>query len=137
MTEKDLDEFEKEFGFKLLPTSFKKPLSEITKEEYRERIEYLYNAIINDDSNIDETIKDRIDELIKTYQMYIEWNKRNIEKDKENLIFKLNNGIYENIQLDAKDINVRKDDNDLYRAFIESLKYAKTGERTVEEIKNA
>lgn len=50
MTEKDLDEFEKEFGFKLLPTSFKKPLSEITKEEYRERIEYLWNAIINDDS---------------------------------------------------------------------------------------
>lgn len=46
MTEKDLDEFEKEFGFKLLPTGFKKPLSEITKEEYRERIEYLYNAII-------------------------------------------------------------------------------------------
>lgn len=43
--------YEKEFGFKLLPTSFKKPLSEITKEEYRERIEYLYNAIINDDSN--------------------------------------------------------------------------------------
>lgn len=51
MTEKDLEEFEKEFGFKLLPTSFKKPLSEITKEEYREHIEYLYNAIINDDSN--------------------------------------------------------------------------------------
>lgn len=51
MTEKDLEEFEKEFGFKLLPTSFKKPLSEITKEEYKERIEYLYNAIINDDSN--------------------------------------------------------------------------------------
>lgn len=51
MTEKDLEEFEKEFGFKLLPTGFKKPLSEITKEEYREHIEYLYNAIINDDSN--------------------------------------------------------------------------------------
>ena len=34
MTEKDLEEFEKEFVFKLLPTSFKKPLSEITKEEY-------------------------------------------------------------------------------------------------------
>lgn len=53
MTEKDLDEFEKEFGFKLLPTGFKKPLSEITKEEYRERVEYLYNAIMNDDSNDD------------------------------------------------------------------------------------
>lgn len=51
MTEKDLDEFEKEFGFKLLPTGFKKPLSEITKEEYRERIEWLYNAIMNDDSD--------------------------------------------------------------------------------------
>lgn len=51
MTEKDLDEFEKEFGFKLLPTGFKKSLSEITKEEYRERIEFLYNAIINDNSN--------------------------------------------------------------------------------------
>ena len=35
MTEKDLDEFEKEFGVKLLPTSFKEALSEITKEEYR------------------------------------------------------------------------------------------------------
>ena len=54
MTEKDLDEFEKKYGFKLLPTGFKKPLSEITKEEYRERIEYLYNAIINDDSNEEE-----------------------------------------------------------------------------------
>lgn len=54
MTEKDLDEFEKEFGFKLLPTGFKKPLSEITKEEYRERIEQLWKAIINDNSNEDE-----------------------------------------------------------------------------------
>ena len=51
MTEKDLDEFEKEFGFRLLPKAFKKPLSEITKEEYRESIEYFYNAIFNDDSN--------------------------------------------------------------------------------------
>lgn len=38
MTEKDLEEFEKEFGFKLLPTSFKKPLSEITKEEYEKPV---------------------------------------------------------------------------------------------------
>lgn len=56
MTEKDLDEFEKEFGFKLLPTGFKKSLSEITKEEYRERIEYLYNAIMNDDSNEEDEV---------------------------------------------------------------------------------
>lgn len=52
MTEKDLEEFEKKFGFKLLPTGFKKPLSEITKEEYRECIEHVRNAIINEDSNI-------------------------------------------------------------------------------------
>lgn len=132
MTEKDLDEFEKEFGFKLLPTSFKKPLSEITKDEYRERIEYLYNAIINDDSNDDDLmIKKRIDEVIKTYQMYINWNNNTIEKDKENLVCKLNNGFYENIQLNAKDINVLKDENDLFRAFIAWLEYAKTGERKV------
>lgn len=130
MTEKDLDEFEKEFGFKLLPTGFKKPLSEITKEEYRERIEYLYNAIINDDSNDDDLmIKKRIDEVIKTYQMYINWNNNTIEKDKENLVCKLNNGFYENIQLNTKDINVLKDENDLFRAFIAWLEYAKTGER--------
>ena len=129
MTEKDLEEFEKEFGFKLLPTGFKKPLSEITKEEYRERIEYLYNAIINDDSNDDDLmIKKRIDEVIKTYQMYINWNNNTIEKDKENLVCKLNNGFYENIQLNAKDINVLKDENDLFRAFIAWLEYAKTGE---------
>ena len=129
MTKKDLEEFEKEFGFKLLPTGFKKPLSEITKEEYRERIEYLYNAIINDDSNDDDLIiKKRIDEVIKTYQMYINWNNNTIEKDKENLVCKLNNGFYENIQLNAKDINVLKDENDLFRVFIAWLEYAKTGE---------
>jgi hypothetical protein len=70
MTKEDLDEFEKEFGFKLLPTGFKKPLSEITKEEYRERIEHLYNTIINDDSNEDDfqMIEERIDELITQYE---------------------------------------------------------------------
>lgn len=65
MTEKDLDEFEKEFGFKLLPTGFKKPLSEITKEEYREHIEYLYNAIINDNSNDEDLMEKEIKTLEK------------------------------------------------------------------------
>lgn len=138
MTEKDLDEFEKEFGFKLLPTGFKKPLSEITKEEYREHIEYLYNAIINDDSNEDDLmIEKRIDKLIKTYQMYIDQNTSIIIREKDKLIRKLNDASYENIQLNAKDINARIDENNLFRAFIESLEYAKTGERKVEGIKNA
>lgn len=38
MTEKDLDEFEKEFGFKLLPTGFKKSLSEITLNLVQEKL---------------------------------------------------------------------------------------------------
>lgn len=130
MTEKDLDEFEKEFGFKLLPTGFKKPLSEITKEEYREQIEYLYNAIINDNSNDDDLmIEKRIDKLIKTYQMYIDQNTSIIIREKDKLIRKLNDASYENIQPNAKDINARIDENNLFRAFIESLEYAKTGER--------
>lgn len=130
MTEKDLDEFEKEFGFKLLPTSFKKPLSEITKEEYKERIEYLYNAIINDDSNDDDLmIKKRIDEVIKTCQKHIDENCIIIERNKENLIWKLNNGYEGCVQSNAKNINEKRNENKIFEMFIESLEYAKTGER--------
>ena len=70
MTEKDLDEFEKEFGFKILPISFKKPLSEITKEEYRERMEHLYNAIINDDSNEEDDFWMEEKELLEKKQIH-------------------------------------------------------------------
>lgn len=130
MTEKDLDEFEKEFGFKLLPTGFKKPLSEITKEEYRERIEYLYNAIINDDTNEEDLmIEERIDELIKTCQKHIDENCIIIERNKENLIWKLNNGYEGCVQSNAKNINEKRNDNKIFEMFIESLEYAKTGER--------
>lgn len=112
MTEKDLDEFEKEFGFKLLPTGFKKPLSKITKEEYRERIEYLYNAIINDDSNDEDDFKmieERIDALIRAYQRNIDDNCKFIENTGNNVI----------------DL---RNENSYFEQFIESLKYAKTGE---------
>lgn len=74
-------------------------------------------------------IEERIDRLIETYQEYIDENCRIIEKNKANLIWKLNNGFCDDIQLNAKDINVLKDENDLFRAFIKSLEYAKTGER--------
>lgn len=77
-------------------------------------------------------VEKRIDKLIKTYQMYIDQNTSIIIREKDKLIRKLNGGFYENIQLNAKDINVLKDENDLFRAFIESLEYAKTGERKVE-----
>lgn len=74
-------------------------------------------------------IEERIDKLIKTYQMYIDQNNSIIISEKDKLIRKLNDASYENIQLNTKDINVRIDENDLFRAFIESLEYAKTGER--------
>jgi hypothetical protein len=128
MTEKDLDEFEKEFGFKLLPTSFKKPLSEITKEEYRERIEYLYNAIINDDSNIDETIKNRIDDLIEKYRkcikddlLIIEINRRYLDDKSDDHSESYNEMCLLNIFDKEKEI-------ELFKEVIESLEYAKTGE---------
>lgn len=71
-----------------------------------------------------ETIKERIDKLIKTYQMYIDKNNSIIVSKIDRLIRELNDASYENIQLNAKDINARIDENDLFRAFIESLEYA-------------
>lgn len=130
MTEKDLDEFEKEFGFKLLPTGFKKPLSEITKEEYRERIEFLYNAIINDNSNDDDLmIEERIDALIKVYERYIDENNQSIKKRKNLLIEKLDDVRYEYLKLYVETIEIYMRENELFEMFIESLKFAKTGDR--------
>ena len=130
MTEKDLNEFEKEFGFKLLPTSFKKPLSEITKEEYREQIECLYNAIINDNSNDDDLmIEERIDTLIKVYEGCIDENNQSIKKHKNLLIEKLDDRNYGYPKLYVEIIEEYMRENELFEMFIESLKYAKTGER--------
>lgn len=91
----------------------------------------LVEDVNNDDSNEDDDflmIEERIDKLIKTYQMYIDQNNSIIISEKDKLIRKLNDASYENIQLNAKDINVRIYENDLFRAFIGSLEYAKTGE---------
>lgn len=79
------------------------------------------------EKDLDE-FKKRIDELIKVYERYIEQNKRIIESKKVELNEVLNTGNYEcsagyieSIQQYARDI-------DCYEIFIESLKYAKTGE---------
>lgn len=76
-----------------------------------------------------EAIKERIDELIQLYEVYIEQNKRIIESKKVELNEVLNTGKYEcsagyieSIQQYARDI-------DCYEIFIDSLNYAKTGER--------
>lgn len=130
MTEKDLDEFEKEFGFKLLPTGFKKPLSEITKEEYRERIEYLYNAIINDDSNEDDLmIEKRIDGLIGTYKRMIDEDREIISHHEEKIIDYINKGESNHINSLVGQIEILNFEIFMFKSFIESLEYAKTGER--------
>lgn len=129
MTEKDLDEFEKEFGFKLLPTGFKKPLSEITKEEYRERIEYLYNAIINDDSNDDDLmIEKRIDDLIKKYRKCIKDDMLIIENNRRTLDDKSDNHSETYNEMCLLNIFDKEKEIGLFKEFIESLEYAKTGE---------
>lgn len=73
-------------------------------------------------------IEDRIDELIRVYERYIEQNKRIIESKKVELNEALNAGEYvygagyiESIQQYARDI-------DCYGMFIELLKSTKTGE---------
>ena len=130
MTEKDLEEFEKEFGFKLLPTSFKKPLSEITKEEYREQIECLYNAIINDNSNDDDLmIEERIDELIIVYQERIRMENKFRDEELEELKAKILKDSLVSIEDKytdlAKKIDYREKEIHRMEYFINELKLIK------------
>lgn len=67
--------------------------------------------------------------LIKVYEGYIDENCNNIERYKANLIWKLNNGYEGCAQSNAKNIYEKRNENRLFEMFIESLKYAKTGER--------
>lgn len=54
MTEKDLDEFEKKYGFRLHSSTFGKPFEYVTREKYEEKAKALYEAVINDDSGEDK-----------------------------------------------------------------------------------
>lgn len=88
------------------------------------------NAIINDNSNDDDLmIEERIDKLIKTYEKYIAANNRIINERKGLLIVKLTRGNCEYIKRNAETIEQYMKENVLFETFIESLEYAKTGER--------
>lgn len=76
-----------------------------------------------------EAIKERIDGLIETYQMYIDANRQNIRKHKEVLIENLNNGSGEYVKRNAEKIGQNEREIALFETFIDSLNYAKTGER--------
>lgn len=73
-------------------------------------------------------IEERIDKVIKTCQKHIDENCIIIERNKENLIWKLNNGYEGCIQSNAKNINEKRNENKIFEMFIESLEYAKTGD---------
>ena len=70
-------------------------------------------------------IEERIDALIKVYEGYIDENNQSIKKRKNLLIEKLDDVRYEYVE--TIEIYIRE--NELFEMFIESLKYAKTGER--------
>lgn len=76
-----------------------------------------------------EAIKERIDGLIETYQMYIDANRQTIRKHKEVLIEKLNKGSCDYVKHNAEKIEQNEREIALFEMFIESLKYAKTGGR--------
>lgn len=54
MTKEELEEIEYEFGFSLQQNKFKKPLSEITKEEYIGLMQRIYDQVFKDDSDEEE-----------------------------------------------------------------------------------
>lgn len=76
-----------------------------------------------------ETIKERIDKLIKTYQGYIDKNQTLIDFNNGVLLYRLEQRYEDYIELSARKIEELRKENELFRTFIESLEYAKTGER--------
>lgn len=50
MTEKDLEEIKQKYGFTLHPSAFNgKPIKYVSKEEYEEKINELWNQMFNND----------------------------------------------------------------------------------------
>lgn len=74
-------------------------------------------------------IEERIDKLIKTYQGYIDKNQTLIDFNNGILLHRLEQRYEDYIELSARKIEELRKENELFRTFIESLEYAKTGER--------
>lgn len=74
-------------------------------------------------------IEERIDKLIKTYQGYIDTNQKLIKINNAILLYRLKQEYEYYIEPSARKIEELRKENELFRTFIESLKYAKTGER--------
>lgn len=51
MTEKDLEEIKQKYGFTLRPSAFNgKPIKYVSRKEYEEKINKVWNQIFEDDS---------------------------------------------------------------------------------------
>ena len=74
-------------------------------------------------------IEERIDKLIKTYQGDIYTNQKLIDFNNGILLRRLEQRYEDHIELSARKIEELRKENELFRTFIESLEYAKTGER--------
>lgn len=72
-------------------------------------------------------VEERIDELIKVYKGEIDKNRQIIENRRNTLIEMLNDGLDYNIQLIAKSIEQKREENEIFKTFIQLLEYAKTG----------
>ena len=74
-------------------------------------------------------IEERIDELIETYNCKIDKCRKDRKDYKFDLIESVNGNISALIERDARCIACCDNEIEMYESFIESLKYAKTGER--------
>lgn len=73
-------------------------------------------------------IEERINQLIKMYQGYIDENQKLIEINNAILLYRLKQEYEDYIELSARKIEELRKENELLRTFIELLKYAKTGD---------
>lgn len=65
MTKKEWNELVEEYGIELYPWSFQKPLSEITKDEYREAAEFILNVLVESDKGKKNRNRDQFIEVLK------------------------------------------------------------------------
>lgn len=73
-------------------------------------------------------IKERIDKLIKTYQVCIDKNQKLIDFNNGVLLYRLEQGYENYIELSARKIEELRKENEIFRTFIALLNYVKVGE---------
>lgn len=83
MTEKELEEMKQKYGFTLHPRAFNgKPIKYVSKEEYEEKINKVWNQIFEDDSKKEQEKIEK--ELRKKSKCKLEKTKENGANQKRN-----------------------------------------------------